>query len=37
MFVILVYDDVEQKKAAEVLKTCRKYLYWVQNSEIFCC
>ncbi|WP_427338327.1 CRISPR-associated endonuclease Cas2 [Caloranaerobacter sp. DY30410] len=35
MFVILVYD-VEQKRVAKVLKTCRKYLYWVQNSEIFC-
>ncbi|NLW40530.1 MAG: CRISPR-associated endonuclease Cas2 [Tissierellia bacterium] len=31
MFVILVYD-VEQKRVAKVLKTCRKYLYWVQNS-----
>lgn len=31
MFVILVYD-VQQKRVAKVLKTCRKYLYWVQNS-----
>lgn len=31
MFVILVYD-VEQKRVAKALKTCRKYLYWVQNS-----
>ncbi|WP_026896158.1 CRISPR-associated endonuclease Cas2 [Clostridiisalibacter paucivorans] len=31
MFVILVYD-IEQKRVAKVLKTCRKYLYWVQNS-----
>lgn len=31
MFVILVYD-VEQKRVAKTLKTCRKYLYWVQNS-----
>ncbi|KXG74356.1 CRISPR-associated endonuclease Cas2 [Thermotalea metallivorans] len=33
MFVILVYD-VEQKRVAKVLKTCRKYLYWVQNSVL---
>ncbi|GFN35039.1 CRISPR-associated endonuclease Cas2 [Tepidimicrobium xylanilyticum] len=31
MFVILVYD-VGQKRVAKALKTCRKYLYWVQNS-----
>lgn len=31
MFVILVYD-IQQKRVAKVLKTCRKYLYWVQNS-----
>lgn len=31
MFVILVYD-IGQKRVARVLKTCRKYLYWVQNS-----
>jgi CRISPR-associated protein Cas2 len=31
MFVILVYD-IGQKRVAKVLKTCRKYLYWVQNS-----
>ncbi|SDZ39330.1 CRISPR-associated protein, Cas2 family [Proteiniborus ethanoligenes] len=31
MFVILVYD-VEQKSVAKALRTCRKYLYWVQNS-----
>ncbi|MCF6464455.1 CRISPR-associated endonuclease Cas2 [Clostridium sp. Cult2] len=31
MFVILVYD-IEQKRVGKVLKTCRKYLYWVQNS-----
>ncbi|SHK38018.1 CRISPR-associated protein, Cas2 family [Anaerobranca californiensis DSM 14826] len=33
MFVILVYD-VEQKRVNKVLKTCRKYLYWVQNSVL---
>lgn len=31
MFVILVYD-VEQKRVGKALKTCRKYLTWVQNS-----
>ncbi|MEK4799370.1 CRISPR-associated endonuclease Cas2 [Thermoactinomyces sp. FSL K6-2592] len=31
MFVILVYD-VNQKRVAKVLKKCRAYLHWVQNS-----
>lgn len=31
MFIILVYD-VGVKRVAKMLKTCRKYLYWVQNS-----
>ncbi len=31
VFVILVYD-VGQKRVAKVLKKCREYLYWVQNS-----
>jgi len=31
MFVILVYD-VGEKRVQKVLKTARKYLYWVQNS-----
>lgn len=31
MRVILVYD-VNEKRVSKVLKTCRKYLYWVQNS-----
>ena len=31
MFVILVYD-VQEKRVAIALKTCRKYLTWVQNS-----
>ncbi len=31
MFVILVYD-INIKRVAKVLKTCRNYLYWVQNS-----
>jgi len=33
MFVIMVYD-VEEKRVAKVLKTARKYLYWVQNSVL---
>lgn len=33
MFVILVYD-VGEKRVARVLKTARKYLYWVQNSVL---
>ena len=31
MFVILVYD-VNTKRVAKALKTCRQYLDWVQNS-----
>lgn len=31
MFIILVYD-IGEKRVQKVLKTCRKYLYWVQNS-----
>ena len=31
MFVILVYD-VGVKRNAKVLKLCRRYLTWVQNS-----
>lgn len=31
MFVILVYD-IAEKRVAKVLKKCRGYLYWVQNS-----
>ncbi|MBU9724878.1 CRISPR-associated endonuclease Cas2 [Diplocloster modestus] len=31
MFVILVYD-VNEKRVAKALKTCRKYLTWIQNS-----
>lgn len=33
MFVILVYD-VNVKRVAKVLKTCRRYLHWVQNSVL---
>ncbi len=31
MYVILVYDFGENR-VAKALKTCRKYLTWVQNS-----
>jgi CRISPR-associated protein Cas2 len=31
LFVILFYDFGE-KRVAKALKTCRKYLSWVQNS-----
>lgn len=31
MFVILVYD-VNTKRVARVLRKCREYLYWIQNS-----
>ncbi len=31
MFVIMVYD-VGVKRVNRVLKKCRQYLYWVQNS-----
>lgn len=33
MFVIVVYD-VNQKRVAKVLKKCRQYLNWVQNSVL---
>lgn len=33
MFIILVYD-VNQKRVAKVLKKCRQYLNWVQNSVV---
>ena len=31
MFVILYYD-VGEKRCGKMLKVCRKYLQWVQNS-----
>lgn len=31
MYVILVYDFGE-KRVGKMLKLCRKYLYWIQNS-----
>jgi CRISPR-associated protein Cas2 len=33
MFVIVVYD-INVKRVTKVLKTCRKYLHWVQNSVL---
>lgn len=31
MYVILVYD-VDQKRTSRMLKLCRRYLSWIQNS-----
>jgi len=31
MYVILVYD-VGEKRVGKMLKLCRKYLSWIQNS-----
>lgn len=31
MYVILMYD-VNEKRVGKVLKLCRKYLNWIQNS-----
>lgn len=31
MYVILIYD-IGQKRVAKMLKLCRKYLCWIQNS-----
>ena len=31
MYVLLVYD-INEKRVAKVLKICRAYLHWVQNS-----
>lgn len=31
MYVILVYD-IKEERVGRVLKICRKYLNWVQNS-----
>ncbi len=31
MYVVLVYD-VNQKRTGKLLKLCRKYLNWIQNS-----
>jgi CRISPR-associated protein Cas2 len=31
MYVILVYD-IEEKRVGKMLKLCRRYLTWIQNS-----
>lgn len=31
MYIILVYD-VAEKRVNKMLKLCRKYLHWIQNS-----
>lgn len=31
MYVILVYD-IDSKRVAKMLKLCRRYLNWIQNS-----
>ena len=31
MYVILVYD-IGEKRVGKMLKLCRKYLNWIQNS-----
>ena len=31
MYVILIYD-IEEKRVGKILKTCRMFLNWVQNS-----
>lgn len=31
MYVILVYD-IEQRRVVKMLKLCRRYLNWIQNS-----
>lgn len=33
MYVILVYD-VGQKRVGKMLKLCRRYLTWIQNSVL---
>jgi CRISPR-associated protein Cas2 len=31
MYVVLVYD-IGERRVGKMLKLCRKYLYWIQNS-----
>ena len=31
MYVILMYD-INQKRVGKMLKLCRRYLHWIQNS-----
>jgi CRISPR-associated protein Cas2 len=33
MYIILVYD-VGQKRVGKMLKLCRRYLTWIQNSVL---
>ncbi len=33
MYIILVYD-VGQKRVGKMLKLCRRYLNWIQNSVL---
>jgi CRISPR-associated protein Cas2 len=33
MYVILVYD-IKEERVSKILKICRKYLNWVQNSVL---
>ncbi len=33
MYVILMYD-VNQKRVGKMLKLCRRYLTWIQNSVL---
>lgn len=33
MYVILVYD-VDKRRCGKMLKLCRRYLHWVQNSVL---
>lgn len=33
MYVILVYD-VNKKRVSKMLKLCRRYLHWIQNSVL---
>lgn len=33
MYVILVYD-VDAKRVSKMLKLCRRYLHWIQNSVL---
>ena len=33
MYVILVYD-INQKRVNKMLKLCRRYLHWIQNSVL---
>lgn len=32
MYYIVVYDIADEKRLPKVLKTCRRYMDWIQNS-----